>query len=95
MVQLLLYPSEPVDPTGVDTTPKTTSVAVGATRKITATVAPAEANQTVTWSSSDETKVTVDASGTVKGVGAGTCTVTAKTVNNSTANVAVTVTEQN
>lgn len=88
---LSLYPSEPVGPTGVDMTPKTTSVAVGATRKITATVTPAEANQTVTWSSSDETKATVDASGTITGVGAGTCTVTVKTVNNLTADVAVTV----
>ena len=66
---------------------------MGATRKITATVTPAEATQVVTWSSSDETKATVDASGTITGVGAGTCTVTVKTVNNLTADVAVTVTE--
>lgn len=66
---------------------------MGATRKITATVTPAEATQVVTWSSSDETKATVDASGTITGVGAGTCTVTAKTVNNLTADVAVTVSE--
>lgn len=92
-MQLSLYPKEPTDPTGVETTPKTTSVAVGATRKITATVTPAEASQVVTWSSSDETKATVDANGTITGVGAGTCTVTVKTVNNLTADVAVTVTE--
>lgn len=92
-MQLLLYPKEPVDPTGVETTPKTTSVVVGATRKITATVTPAEASQAVTWSSSDDTKATVDASGTITGVGAGACKVTAKTVNNLTAEVAVTVTE--
>lgn len=92
-MQLSLYPKEPVYPTGVETTPKTTSVAVGATRKITATVTPAEASQVVTWSSSDETKATVDTSGTITGVGAGTCTVTVKTVNNLTADVAVTVTE--
>lgn len=66
---------------------------MGATRKITATVTPAEASQVVTWYSSDETKATVDAGGTITGVGAGTCTVTAKTVNNLTADVAVTVTE--
>lgn len=66
---------------------------MGATRKITATVTPAEATQVVTWSSSDETKATVDASGTITGVRAGTCTVTAKTVNNLTADVAVTVSE--
>ena len=67
-------------------------MAVGATRKITATVTPAEASQVVTWSSSDETKATVSANGTITGVEAGTCTVTAKTVNGFKADVAVTIT---
>lgn len=67
-------------------------MAVGATRKITATVTPAEASQVVTWSSSDETKATVSANGTITGVEAGTCTVTAKTVNGLKADVAVTIT---
>ena len=70
--------------TGVTVAPKTTSVAVGATRKIVPTVAPADAtNKAVTWQSSDVTKATVSSDGTVTGVAAGTATITCTTVDGS------------
>lgn len=74
------------------TKPKTTSVAEGATKKVTATVEPAEAIQTVTWSSDAEKTATVDEDGTIHGVKAGKCKVKATTVNGLTADVDVTVT---
>ena len=58
----------------VTTKPSSTSVAVGATKKITATTIPAKA--TVTWSSSDNTKATV-ADGVVTGVAAGNAIIVA------------------
>lgn len=58
----------------ITTRPSSTSVAVNATKKITATTVPA--NAAVTWTSSDSTKATVS-NGTVTGVSAGTATITA------------------
>lgn len=55
--------------------PSTASVAVGATVPLTPTTTPA--GGLVTWATSDPTKATVDASGVVKGVGAGSCVITA------------------
>lgn len=71
---------------------KTASVAVGATKKLTATVEPEDAdNKTVTWSSSAEEFATVDSNGLVTAVAEGSATITAKTSNNLTATCAVTV----
>lgn len=53
----------------------TLSVAHGSTSQITATTTPA--GMRVTWGSSDTTKATVDASGLVTGVAAGSATITA------------------
>ena len=51
-------------------------------------------NKTVIWSSSDDTKATVDATGKVTGVAAGSATITVKTVDRAkTATCAVTITE--
>ena len=51
----------------------------GESLTLTATVAPADAtDKTVTWSSSDETVATVDASGLVKAIAPGTAVITAK-----------------
>ncbi|MEB0864172.1 Ig-like domain-containing protein [Citrobacter youngae] len=59
-------------------TPKTASVDVGDTTSLTATLAPAGATDSVTWESSDPVVATVNASGVVTGVAAGTATITAK-----------------
>ena len=64
---------------------------VGSTRKLSATVAPANAtDRAVSWKSSDTSVATVDASGTVKAVKAGTATITA-TAGGKSATVKVTV----
>ncbi|MCB6364787.1 Ig-like domain-containing protein [Intestinibacillus massiliensis] len=65
--------------TGVSISPASASVAVDKTVDLTATVSPSNAtNKTVTWSSNDTGVATVSDSGVVKGVKAGTATITAK-----------------
>lgn len=54
-----------------------TTVSVDKTLKLNATVLPVDASQEVNWSSSDETKATVDATGLVTGVALGTVNITA------------------
>ena len=71
------------------------SVVEGETLKLTATVAPDNAeNQELSWTSSSTSVATVDASGTVTGVTAGTATITASASDGSgvkaTCNVTVT-----
>lgn len=80
--------------TGVTVSPATSTVAVGATRQLTPTVAPANAtNKAVTYSSSDTSKATVNSSGLITGVAAGTATITTTTADgNKTATTALTVT---
>ncbi|NWC63752.1 Ig-like domain-containing protein [Cedecea sp. P7760] len=80
--------------TGVTVAPKTASIAVAATRQLTATIAPADASNTaVTWSSSDATKATVSNTGLVTGVAAGTATITVTTADGAkTDTAAITVT---
>ena len=64
----------------------------GTTAQLSATITPAEAFATITWTSSDESVATVDANGLVTAVAGGTCTITAKTSgNNKTATCSVTV----
>ncbi|MBR6168482.1 Ig domain-containing protein [Candidatus Saccharibacteria bacterium] len=56
------------------------TINVGNTVALTATVSPSNAtNKAVTWMSSDSNVATVSASGVVKGVSAGTATITVKT----------------
>ncbi|MGK0743573.1 Ig-like domain-containing protein [Yokenella regensburgei] len=83
-----------VNVTGATVAPTTASIAVAATQQLTATVAPANAtDKTGAWSSSDETKATVSASGLVTGVAAGTANITFTTTDGGkTATCAVTVT---
>jgi len=85
---------ESIDVTGVTVSPTTASVVVGATRQLSAAVAPSDAtDKTVTWTSSDATKATVNGSGLVTAVAAGTATITAKTTDgNKTSTSVITVT---
>lgn len=67
---------------------------IGAKTQLTSTVTPANAtNKAVTYSSSDETKATVSASGEVTGVAEGTATITVTTTDgNKTDTSTITVT---
>lgn len=85
-------PAEIVNVTGVTLNKETTSIFVGDTETLTATVAPDNAtNKAVTWSSSNENVATV-ANGVVTGVAAGTATITVTTEDGEkTASCVVTV----
>lgn len=79
---------------GVTLTPATTSVVVGATRQLTAAVAPADAtDKSGTWVSSDPSKFTISNAGLITGVAAGTGNATFTTTDGSKVGTsAVTVT---
>jgi len=82
--------------TGVTVSPTTTSLAVGGTRQLTATIAPATAsNKNVTWSSNNEAVATINASGLITAKAIGTATITVRTTDgNKTATCTVTVTAE-
>ena len=84
----------PVPVTGVTLDKKNLSLFTGDSATLTATVAPENAtDKTVTWVSSNPAIVTVDGSGHVKAVAAGTANITVTTTDgNKTAVCAVTVT---
>ena len=83
-----------VDVTGITLNKTTASVTKGSSLTLTATIAPTDAtNKTVTWTSSNTSVATVSG-GVVKGVAAGTATITAASYNGKTAACKVTVTEQ-
>lgn len=64
--------------TGITLNKTSTTIAVGGTETLTATISPANAtDKTYTWSSSDENVATVDANGEVTAVAAGTTTIKA------------------
>lgn len=83
-----------VPATGVTVAPATTTLAVGATRQLTATVLPADAtDKSGTWTTSDATKATVSSTGLVTGVAAGTATITFTSTDGSfTGTTAATIT---
>lgn len=85
--------ADPVAVTGVSLNKSSTSIKVGKTETLVATVAPSNASdKSVTWSSSDTTVATVS-NGTVTGVKAGSATITVTTTDgNKTATCDVTVT---
>ncbi|MGO0683499.1 phage tail tube protein [Pseudomonas fulva] len=70
--------------TSVAVTPGTASIAVGATRQLSASATPAQAGQNVTWSSSAPSVATVSSSGLVTGVSAGSAVITATSVSDKT-----------
>ena len=71
---------EVITVTGVTVLPTNVTLAQGETISLTATIAPGSAtNQTVTWSSSDDSIVTVDASGLVTAIAEGTASITVTT----------------
>ena len=70
----------PIPVTGVTVGPTSTSVYVGETVTLIASVIPADAtNQNVSWSSSDATIASVDKNGVVTGIAIGTATITVTT----------------
>jgi len=76
----LLDTSSTVSVTGVTVAPTSAAINVGSTTSLTATVAPANATNTaVTWTSSNPAVASVNGSGLVTGVAAGSATITAKT----------------
>ena len=82
----------PIEVTGVSLNKTSTSISVGDTETLTATVAPANAlNKAVTWTSSNTSVATVS-NGVVTAVAAGSATITVTTTDGSfTATCAVTV----
>ncbi|EME3514483.1 Ig domain-containing protein [Enterococcus faecium] len=85
-----------MDPSGVTLNKTTTTLAVGASETLSATVLPADAtDKSVKYSSSNETIATVTpVQGKITGIAAGTATITATTANGKTAVCEVTVTAE-
>lgn len=81
IVQCTVTVSQPVEGVTLD---KSTVRILGADSvQLAATVSPNDADQTVIWSSSDESVATVDQSGLVTSVSAGEATITAKSADGS------------
>ncbi|MDV3428354.1 MAG: Ig-like domain-containing protein [Bacillota bacterium] len=71
--------TQSIEVTGINLNKTSTSIAVGANETLTATILPENAtDKEVLWSSSDESKGTVDSTGKVIGIAEGTVTITAK-----------------
>lgn len=87
--------TDPNAVTGVSLNKSTMALNTGASSTLTATVSPSSApNKSVTWSSSNTAVATVSSSGVVKGVKAGTATITVKTASGGkTATCKVTVSD--
>ncbi|MZG90565.1 Ig-like domain-containing protein [Enterococcus durans] len=83
-----------MDPSGVTLNKTTTTLTVGASETLSATVSPVDAtDKSVKYSSSDEAIATVTpVQGKITGIAAGTAKITATTANGKTAVCEVTVT---
>ena len=86
---VVLATAQPQPATAVSVTD--VSVNVGATANVTVTLTPSNATSELTYESSDKKVFTVSSLGVVKGVGAGTGTLTVKTDNGLSDNATVTV----
>ena len=86
--------SDPVSVTGVSLNVNSTSITVGSSEVLSATVSPSNAtNKAVSWTSSNNSVATVSSSGRVEGVAEGNATITVTTSDGSfTATCTVTVT---
>lgn len=84
--------SEP-KPTSVSVSPSSTTLTEGQSRYLTATVYPSNANQSVSWSSSNSTVVSVTSSGKITAIKAGVATITATASNGKTGTCIVTCRE--
>ncbi|MYX21954.1 hypothetical protein GTY77_18085, partial [Streptomyces sp. SID8380] len=71
-------------PTGVTLDKTTLALETGGNGTLVATVAPSTANQGITWKTSDPTIATVDTSGKVVAVKAGTATISAESKQDAT-----------
>ena len=79
-------------PTGISLDKTTAAIGINESLKLNATITPSNVvDKTVTWSSSNTSIATVDSNGNVRGIGNGTATITARTVNGYTATCTVTV----
>lgn len=83
--------SNPPSVSGIGVAPSTLALVEGDVAQLEATLYPAGASGTITWSSSDDATAEVDADGIVTAVAAGTATITA-TCSDKTDTCAVTVT---
>lgn len=88
----VLVLTEVILPESITLDRTTVKIVAGMDLRIYATVLPADAEQTVTWISSDDAIVTVD-NGLITGIAVGEATITASTVNGLTATCVVTVIE--
>ena len=85
-----------VVPESIALSEKNVSIEIGKTKKIKATISPANAvDKTIKWTSSNTSVATVDKNGTITGKREGKVTVTAKTSNGKTATVTVNVAATN
>ena len=81
------------DPTGIELNRNTLSLNVGGSATLVGTITPSGATGTITWSSSNNSVATVNSSGKVTAIGAGTATITAKISESIKDQCVVTVTE--
>jgi len=81
-----------INPTSVSLNAASKTMSIGGTYRLSATIAPSNTtNKTITWSTSNSNVATVNSSGGVTAVAAGSATITAKTHNGKTATCTVTV----
>ncbi len=80
-------------PTSVSISPSSVTLTEGGSRYLTVTVYPSTASQSVSWSSSNSSVVSVSSSGKITAIKAGTATITATTSNGKTGTCAVTCEE--
>ena len=78
-------------PESINILNESVNLSVGTTSQLIAEVLPSDANQNISWSSSNSNVVTVDSNGLLTAKGVGTATIVAKTINNITDTCQVTV----